>query len=358
MYRYKRLPFGVKPAASIFQSAMDEILKGIANVQCYIDDILCWGPSRERLQENVLLVLDRLLQFNVKVNGEKCHWFVTQVKYLGHILSKDGVSANPKGIAAIVNAPEPTNVSKVRSFIGMAMFYSKFIPNLNQKLAPLYHLLKKDTKFVWSAECKRAFENFKKEITSTKMLAHYDPKKPIVITTDASDEGIGACLKHQINGEEFPVFFISQTLTKAEQKKGESPIIATRLQRYVIRMSIFNHTLAYRKRKDNGHADGLVRLPLEAKPNVSDELKGETLDIRNIISDDPLSLNVDWIKRETEKDELLRKVLHYVRNGWPQHGLEAKLKSLFKKNEAFSIKRGCLLIKAEYSFRLLQEKIL
>lgn len=390
LYRYTRLPFGVKPAASIFQSVMDQILKNINNVQAYIDDILCWGATIKELYEVVMQILDRLLKFNVKVNAEKCHWFVDKVKYLGHILTEEGIIANDKGTRAIVNAPEPKNVSEVRSFVGMVMFYSKFIPKLNAKLAPLYHLLKKESKFNWNNECREAFESCKREISSPKILAHYDPKKPIIVTTDASDKGIGAVLSHRINGQERPVFFISRTLTKAEQKypilhrealgivyamerfykyiygqfveiytdhrplvgifhakKGEPPIVATRLQRYIMRMSIFNYSLTHRRGADIGHADCLSRLPIEDKPNKNDLREGECYDIKSIVYGGPLTLDVKLIKLETSKDLLLSQVLNCVRNGWPKDKIPKELKPFFTKNGALSIECGCLVLEGK-----------
>lgn len=386
LYRYTRLPFGIKPAASIFQSVMDEILKNIQNVQAYIDDILCWASSIKELHEIIVKVLDRLMIFNVKVNGEKCHWFVNKVKYLGHILSEEGISANPKGIKAIIKAPEPMNVSEVRSFIGMAMYYSKFIPNLNVLLAPLYLLLKKDSKFIWSKDCKISFENCKKIISSTKVLIHYDPKKPIIITTDASDKGIGAVLSHRVDGCERPVFFISRTLSKAEQKypilhrealgvvyamerfykyvyghvveiftdhkpligifgnkKGEPPIVATRLQRYIMRMSIFDYSLVHRKGSDIGHADCLSRLPIESDIYQDDLIESECFEIKSIMRGGPLTLNIKLIAEESHKDKLLNQVTQYVKHGWPAHGLAKELKPFFLKNESLSVEFGCLV---------------
>lgn len=97
LYVYNVLPFGVKPAASIFQSVMDQILMGIPNCVAYIDDILIWGKDNDELYETIKVVLDRLLQYNVKVNLSKCSWFVKTITYLGHVLSKEGITANPEG---------------------------------------------------------------------------------------------------------------------------------------------------------------------------------------------------------------------------------------------------------------------
>lgn len=180
LYAHTRLPFGVKPAASIFQSVLDQILLNLENVQAYIDDILVYASSVKKLLSLIIKVLSRLLEYNVKVNFEKCKWFVNKVKYLGHELSSEGVAANKEGIKSVMEAPEPRNVSEVRSFVGLMMYYAKFIPNLSVKLGPLYNLMKKGTKWEWTKECKETFNDCKREICSAKILVHYDQRKTSV----------------------------------------------------------------------------------------------------------------------------------------------------------------------------------
>lgn len=143
LYAYRRLPFGVKPAATIFQSVMDKILQGIPNVQAYIDDILIWAKTDEELLASIKVVLNRLKEHNVKINAEKCKWFVSHVKYLGHILSEAGVSPNPEKVRAITAVPEPKSKTQLKTFLGMITFYTKFVPKLSLILSPLYDLLKK-----------------------------------------------------------------------------------------------------------------------------------------------------------------------------------------------------------------------
>jgi hypothetical protein len=285
---------------------MDQILQGLKNVQAYIDDVLIWGKTPSELYEAVKDVLDRLKEYKVKVNLEKCQFMVQEVKYLGHILSSEGIKPNEEKIKAIVQAPPPQNVSQLRAFLGMVMFYSKFLKNLNGILTPMYQLLKKGEKFEWTEGCQKAFLECKRELCGKHLLEHYDPKKPIVITCDACNDGISGILSHRIDGHEKPVFYVSRKLTKAEQnypilhrealalvfaaekfykyvygqrfeiftdhkpllgifgsKKGEPPVVASRLQRYVIRMSIFDYEIKYRKGKENGNADMLSRLPID-----------------------------------------------------------------------------------------------
>lgn len=193
---------------------MDKILQGIPNVQTYIDDILIWAESDEELLEIIKTVLERLVQHNVKINAEKCKWFVSHVKYLGHILSEAGVSPNPEKVEAIRAVPVPKSKTQLKAFLGIITFYTKFVPKLNIVLSPLYNLLTKDCKWNWSYSCNNAFEKSKKAICSTQVLTHFYPSKPITVTCDASDDGISGVLSHTINNMEKPVFFVSRRFTQ------------------------------------------------------------------------------------------------------------------------------------------------
>lgn len=386
LYAYKRLPFGVKPAASIFQSVMDKIIEGLEGVQVYIDDLLVWGRDLREVYNRVRSVLDRLLQFNVKVNLAKCQWFVDRVRYLGHDVSAAGISPNLEKLRAISEAPRPQNVTQLKSFLGMVMFYSKFWPRLNVSLAPLYKLLKKDSEWNWDNECKNAFENCKRDVCSDRILVHYDPKLPIIVTCDASNDGIAGVLSHAINGQERPVFFVSRTLTSAEKnypilhrealaivfamekfykyvyghhvkivsdhkplegifmsKKGEPPIVASRLQRYILRLSIFDYELHHKKGSDIGHADFLSRLPIEGKLSEVDEAEQHHFMIKALSIRQPDLIDLRKIREETDKDVVLKEVRECVLNGWRNDKVKKNLMNYFAKNSDLNVEHGCLM---------------
>ena len=376
---------GVKPAASIFQSILDKILQGIDKVQAFIDDILIWAKNQEELNERIIEVLERLRKFNVKVNLGKCQWFVKKVTYLGHELSEAGIAPNKSKTKALSEAPEPRNVSEVRSFVGMINFFAKFLPKLNMKMAPLYDLMKKEAKWEWTDECRTVFNDCKTDICSDKLLVHYDPKKPILVTCDACDRGIAGVLSHRINGEEHPVFFVSRSLTAAEKKypilhrealaivftmekfykyvfgrfvevftdhkplegifkgrKGEPPIVANRLQRYIHRMAIFDYKVTYKKGLEIGHADCLSRLPINEKPSLEDENESKICSIRSVESDTKI-LNAERIKEETENDPILNQVYSNVLNGWHDDDVKPELKHFYLKNRSLGVEQGCLI---------------
>jgi len=153
MYQYTRLPFGVASAPAIFQRAMDEILQGIEGTVCYIDNILVTGNTDEEHLQRLQEVLRRLRDSGLRLKSEKCAFFQPSVEYLGHLIDSVGIHPLPSKLKAIVNAPPPTNVQQLRSFLGLLNYYSKFVHNLASVIRPLNQLLQHHVKWRWSAEC-------------------------------------------------------------------------------------------------------------------------------------------------------------------------------------------------------------
>uniref|UniRef100_A0A0A9X504 RNA-directed DNA polymerase n=2 Tax=Lygus hesperus TaxID=30085 RepID=A0A0A9X504_LYGHE len=315
IFKVNRLPFGTKPACQIFQREVDKTLQGCEGVACLLDDIVITGRSMDEHVHNLRTVLVKLKSAGFKLNKNKCKFFQDGLKFLGHIIDKEGLRKDPSKIDAILKAPIPKNVSEVKAFVGMINYHGRFIKNLSIILAPLYDLLKKNTPFQWSKECDRSFQKLKKIITSDQILVHFNPDLEIVLECDASECGVGACLMHKMpNGELKPISFASRILTKAERRYatiqkealaiffgckkffeylmghkftirsdhkpllglfGENqglPQMATgRVQRWALFLSNFDYKLEYVKGSNNS-ADGLSRLPLEGdNPIVSSE---------------------------------------------------------------------------------------
>lgn len=221
LYRSKRLVFGVASAPAIFQSFMDELLKGLENVKCYFDDVCIGGKDFDECKRNLELVLDRFEKNNVRVNMDKCKFYRATIEYLGHIISDGSLRPNDKKVEAVLNATPPKNVSQLQSFIGMINYYAKFIPNLSSVLFPLYGLLKKGIHFDWNATHNEAFEKCKQLLVSNNVLALYDPSKPIIISCDASPYGLGCVLSQIFDKIEKPVLFASSTLSPAEKNYSQ-----------------------------------------------------------------------------------------------------------------------------------------
>ena len=199
-------------------------------------------------------MLQRAKEDNIRFKKPKCK-FLDSVEFLGHIIDKDGIYATPEKVNAVVNAPQPKDVSELRAFLGLLNYYGKFLPNLAGKLHPLNSLLKKQDRWVWSDACEKAFVGAKQALVSAEVLVHYNPELPILVAADASSYSIGAVLSHILpDGSEHPISFASRTLSASEKnysqrkfslvtdhkpllailgsKKGIPPLAAAHMQRW------------------------------------------------------------------------------------------------------------------------------
>ena len=144
---------------------------------------------------------------------------VSSVVYLGHKVDSEGLHPNPDKVKAVVEAPRPSNVTELKSFLGLLTYYGRFLPNLSTTLAPLYALLREGTPWKWSRSANEAFLAAKELLTSSDVLVHFDPEMDLLLACDASAYGVGAVLSHKMpNGSERPIAFASRTLTKVERK--------------------------------------------------------------------------------------------------------------------------------------------
>ena len=219
LYRFKRLAFGIKTAPAICQHAMEQVLNGLAGVQVYCDDILVTGRSDQEHNANLDAVMHRLKQFGLRLNKQKCKFMPTSAQYLGHIIDESGVRPVPSNVESIVNTETPKNEKMLRSYLGMLGFYIKFIPKFSEVVKPLTYLLKKDTPSNWcSIEVQQAFDKLKQLLRTSDFLIHFDHTKPLLLTCDASKDGVAAVLSHRFeNGQSRHIQFASRVLAKVEQ---------------------------------------------------------------------------------------------------------------------------------------------
>ena len=213
LYRMNRLPYGVAPA--IFQQMMDQLLPKLPRIVCFIDDILITGRDEKEHLSNLEAVLKTLHKYGLRLKLRKCKFFEESVEYLRQVVSKEGIHPSEKKIDAILNVQPPTDVSQLRSFLGMVNHYGKFIQFLADLSAPLNRMLRKDVPWRWLRKCQHSFQKIKEALTSTKVLAHYDSELPIGL---ACAVGVGAVLFHKYeDGTERPVAYASKSLTPAEK---------------------------------------------------------------------------------------------------------------------------------------------
>ena len=200
---------------------MEHVLRGLQwkNCVCFLDDIIVFGRSVDELLDNLGLVFERLQEANLKLKPSKCKMFCEQVQFLGHVVSGSGIACDPGKVSAVANWPQPRNVSEVRSFLGTAGYYRKFVKGFAAVASPLTALTEKGRKFVWSEECEKAFDTLKLQLTTAPILAYPspDPDDKYILDTDASDTGIGAVLSQVQNGAERVIAYGSQVLSAPQR---------------------------------------------------------------------------------------------------------------------------------------------
>ncbi|KAH0822303.1 hypothetical protein GEV33_000488 [Tenebrio molitor] len=359
LFTVNRMPFGISPASAKFQKYIEQLFMGMKNVINFLDDILITGPTKKEHLETLEKVLKKLDEAGLTVKKEKCKFFQDEVEYLGHIIDKNGLRKTKDKISAITEAPQPKTVTQVRSFCGMVNYYSRFVPNLAAILRPIYNLLSQNGKFEWKPECEKAFKKIKEILISDACLVHFDPKLPITLTTDASNEGISAVLNHIIDGEEKMVGCVSRTLMPAEKnyavvhkealaiyygvtkfhqylwgqkwilktdhkpllalfgEKRATPIMqANRLQRWATYLSGFNYRIQYIRGKQNPVADCLSRVPRNVT-TISNEYKEDGKYINFAATSNSLPIDMETIATATKEDKELLQITRYVTGKWP-----------------------------------------
>ena len=218
LYQPSRLQFGVHSATGIFQRVMDSKLSGIPFVHVRVDDILMSGKNDKEHLRNLEAVMQALKEAGLTLNPSKCSFMKGQVTYCGHIISKEGLQPMASNVDAVLKAPVPTNVSQLKSFLGMANYYHSFLPNLATVSEPLHQLLRSGVDWRWTTSCGGAFEKLKSMLCKAPVLTHFDLNQPIEVHCDASPFGVGEVLSHVMaDGTERPVSYCSRTLTAAER---------------------------------------------------------------------------------------------------------------------------------------------
>lgn len=193
VYEWKRMPFGLQNSPISFQTLMANVLRGLnwKSVLVYVDDILIFSSSFEEHLKHLDQVFKRLKEANLKLQHTKCHFAVKKLKFLGHIISKNGIEVDPEKTKAMSEFPTPKTQKQVRSFLGMANYYRRFIPSFAKIATPLNALLSKEKKWDWTESCQNAFEILKDKLITAPVLSYPDPNRPLMPTCDASDTSIG-----------------------------------------------------------------------------------------------------------------------------------------------------------------------
>ncbi|KAI5343471.1 hypothetical protein L3X38_011347 [Prunus dulcis] len=217
-FAYRRMPFGLCNAPATFQRCMMAIFSDMVErfMEVFMDDFSVFGSSFDDCLHHLSLVLTRCQETNLILNWEKCHFMVRQGIVLGHVVSNKGIQVDKAKINIITNLPPPSSVKGVRSFLGHAGFYRRFIKKFSSISRPLCNLLAKDAVFEFDEICMEAFTTLKKELTSAPIIIAPDWSLPFEIMCDASDFAIGAVLGQKKNKLPHVIHYASRTLNDAQ----------------------------------------------------------------------------------------------------------------------------------------------
>ncbi|GKB50992.1 reverse transcriptase domain-containing protein [Tanacetum coccineum] len=217
-FAYRRMPFGLCNAPGTFQRCMMAIFHDMIEktMEVFMDDFSVFGDSFDSCLSNLERMLKRCEDTNLVLNWEKCHFMCKEGIVLGHKISKSGIEVDRAKIDVIAKLPHPTTVKGVRSFLGHAGFYRRFIQDFSKISRPITHLLEKDTPFVFSQDCINAFETLKKKLTEAPILVVPDWNLPFELMCDASDFAIGAVLGQRKTKHFQPIHYASKTMTEAQ----------------------------------------------------------------------------------------------------------------------------------------------
>ena len=224
-YECLRMPFGLTNAPTTFQHLMENCLGDLHLNWCiiYLDDIIIYSKTPEEHVERLEAVFKKLSSAGLKLKPSKCKFFKSQITYLGHIVSNEGIATDLKKIKAIQLWPRPETVTQVWKFTGLTNYYRKFIHNYAKIAKPLHQLVSGENAKLkcmtvkWTEDCEQSFLKLKDLCSNTPVLAYLDYTKNFKLYTDASENGLGAVLTQLKDGKERPIAYASRTLSKSER---------------------------------------------------------------------------------------------------------------------------------------------
>ncbi|KAL9384316.1 hypothetical protein Peur_021326 [Populus x canadensis] len=213
-YAYRRMPFGLCNAPATFQRCMMSIFSDYVEriIEVFMDDFTVYGDSFDKCLENLSLILKRCIETNLVLNYEKCYFMVEQGIVLGHVVSSRGLEVDKAKIDVISSLPYPSCVREIRSFLGHAGFYRRFIKDFSKITAPLCKLLAKEVDFVFDQACKDAHDELKRRVTSAPIIQPPNWDEPFEIMCDASDYAVGAVLGQRIGKNLHVIAYASRML--------------------------------------------------------------------------------------------------------------------------------------------------
>jgi len=193
------MPFGVTNAPTVFMDYINRIFRPFLDkfVVVFIDDILIYSKTQEEHAEHLRLVLGVLRDKQLYAKLSKCEFWMDEVQFLGHVISAKGIAVDPGKVEAVVKWENPKSATEIRSFVGLAGYYRRFIQGFSKIVAPLTLLTRKDQPFIWTNKCEESFQELKRRLTSAPILVIPDVEKPFEVYCDASHFELGCVLTEE-----------------------------------------------------------------------------------------------------------------------------------------------------------------
>ncbi|KAK8662624.1 hypothetical protein V6N13_024515 [Hibiscus sabdariffa] len=237
-FEFLVMPFGLTNAPATFIDLMNRIFKPYLDkfVVVFIDDILIYSSNKDEHAEHLRIVLQTLRDYQLFAKFSNCEFWLSEVAFLGHIISTKGIMVDPKKIQTILNWRSPRNVGEVHSFLGLARYYMRFVKGFSNIALPLTKLLRKDQPFEWSEDRQRSFDQLKQALTHAPVLVQPESSKEFTVYSDASHSGLGCVL---MQGD-YVVAFASRQLKPHELNY---PTHDLELEAVVFALKIWRHYL-------------------------------------------------------------------------------------------------------------------
>ncbi|GJV76204.1 reverse transcriptase domain-containing protein [Tanacetum coccineum] len=336
-FAYRRMPFGLCNAPGTFQRCMLAIFHDMVEktMEVFMEDFSVFGNSFKNCLSRLDKMLQRCEDTNLCLNWEKSHFMVKEGIVLGHKISKNGIEVDKAKVDVIAKLPHPTTVKGVRSFLGHAGFYRRFIKDFSKISRPMTHLLEKNTPFIFSNECIQAFNTLKKKLTEAPILISPDWDLPFELMCDASDFAIGAVLGQRHEKHFKPIHYASKTMNEAEshytttEKEMLAVVYAFKKFRsyLVLLLQEFDFNVIDTKGSENLATDHLSRLenPYESMldpKEINEKFPLETLNMVTFRGDSSTPWFADYVNYHTgnfivrgmssqQKNKFFKDVKHY-----------------------------------------------
>jgi hypothetical protein len=355
LFEFKVMPYGLMNAPATFQRLMDIVLAGLKWQCClvYIDDVIIYSRTFNQHINDLTGVFEALRNANLTLKASKCHFCRNEIKYLGHIITKDGVKPDPELVSAVKEFAQPRRMKDIQAFLGLTGYYRRFIQNYAKIAEPLLKQIRnnkheRNTNYhiIWNDECEKAFDTLKQKLISSPIMNTPNFQHPFILELDACAYGLGAILAQEYDGNKFVIAYASRTLSSAERNYSaterealaivwatkhfrpyiegmeifirtdcqalqwlkESKDVTGRLARWAMHLAAFQiKEIKYRPGAVNTNSDPLSRYP---QPESVQDNQDEINEIDTIINIWENTNMLDEIREEQQKDEKLKLIIN------------------------------------------------